>query len=108
MANVSIKRGETLTLTCTRTDSVGVPLVLTGTTVTASIKNDSGVKVTANFTVVVLDQGSNPGQFVLTVDASETILWTMKALISDVKYTTGSTVVKTSTFGITVLPAVTD
>lgn len=98
-----IEQGATFTRTITWKDSSGAGINLTGYTVAGKVKSKVSDKIELlSFTVVIANQGTNPGQFTISLSATQTA--TLPAvysadgkkqildLVYDVEATTGSTV----------------
>ena len=101
--NFTIEQGATFSKVITWKDSSGAGINLTGYTITGKIKRKtSDQSALATFTATLANQGTNPGQFTLSLSATDTAsLPTItgptaeKALLEcvyDVEATTGSTV----------------
>ena len=101
--NIEIKRGEQLVLDVTRTDAAGLPVSLTGMTITSSVaitgfSQALGVAVT----------NAAAGQFRLSAPAAQTQAWPVAALSCDVKYDAGGGAIRRSkTFKIKVAQEIT-
>jgi hypothetical protein len=101
--NFTIEQGATFSKVITWKDSSGAGINLTGYTITGKIKRKtSDQNALATFTATLANQGSNPGQFTLSLTATVTASLPSvtgptaeKALLEcvyDVEATTGSTV----------------
>ena len=104
MATINVKRGDTLSLDCTRTDSAGsvVPLSGSGAAEMTSFVNDTTISL--NYSV--LDAGA--GQFRVSAPAAETINWSLGVYHCDIEFTVGSDVQSTETFLINVTKDITN
>jgi hypothetical protein len=99
-ATLSIKQGATLQLLIAATNDNGTPLDLTNIVVSAEVRNFDGLLID---TLGITPTGIT-GQ--LSV-AQNTTVWPISQLTCDFKFVSGSTVLKSDTFIITVLPAIT-
>lgn len=71
--NFTIEQGATFSKVITWKDSTGAGINLTGYTVTGKIKRRTTDQTAlATFTATLANQGSNPGQFTLSLSATET------------------------------------
>lgn len=97
MADLVAKRGDTFTLTCTRTDSGGSAVDLTGQTITAQLRRGSSViDLTATITLAA------SGQFTLTALPTATDDWTTGRYLCDVQFVDGDDTVSTETFVVSI------
>lgn len=93
--NLQIKRGDTLSLTCTDQTAAVTEGGLTGVEIAASIAMGAGSRP---LTVDVLDVEA--GTFVLSAPASETEKWPVGALRADIKYSVGDVALRSYDFSI--------
>lgn len=93
MIAFSVKRGDTLALSCTRTDSNGDPVTLTGSGA-ATMKARRGTEIDLTYTVI----SAAAGTFRLSATAAATATWKLGVYRCDVEFTSGSTVASTETF----------
>lgn len=104
--SINFKRGDTLTIECTRRDADGTPVDLTGLTIASKVRN-GGFEDT--LTVTVVDAGA--GTFTLAQTATLTALWPISAewsdMLCDVEFVDGANVVSSETFAINVLADIT-
>lgn len=71
--NFTIEQGATFSKVITWKDSAGVGINLTGYTITGKIKRKtSDQNALATFTATLANQTTNPGQFTISLTASET------------------------------------
>lgn len=98
-----VKRGDTLTLNCTRTDSAGNPVSLSGSGA-ATMRRRNGAAISLTYTVI--DAGA--GTFRLSAPASATDDWALGVYLCDVEFTTGAVVASTETFLIKVVEDITN
>lgn len=71
--NITIEQGATFSLVCTWKDSSGVGVDLTGYTFSGSIKRRATDHVALkSFTFTIADQGESPGQFTISLTATQT------------------------------------
>lgn len=101
--NFTIEQGATFSKVITWKDSSGAGINLTGYNVTGKIKRKTSDQIAiASFTATLANQTTNPGQFTLSLTATETAALptvagstAQKVLLEcvyDVEATTGSTV----------------
>lgn len=103
MADIEIKRGDTLSLDVTRVDAADAPVNLTGMTITSQAKITG---FSANLTVTVVNAAA--GQLHLSATATATATWPVARLSADVKYDQGAGVIKRSeTFILKVVQEIT-
>jgi hypothetical protein len=95
MESRTIKRGDTLTLSCTRRNGAGVPVVLTGMTITAKVRFR-----TFQQSLVVTVTDPVTGEF--TLSSTTTSTWPVATLRCDVQFIFGSTTTSSQTFLIVV------
>lgn len=71
--NITIEQGATFSKVITWKDSTGAGINLSGYTITGKIKRRTSEQTAlATFTATLANQGTNPGQFTLSLTASET------------------------------------
>jgi hypothetical protein len=98
-----IEQGATFSRTITWQDSTGAGVNLTGYTVAGKVKAKVSDKAALySFTVAIANQGTNPGQFTISLTATQTASLPIKynadgskgelSLYYDIEATTGSTV----------------
>lgn len=102
MAYLQAKRGDTFTITGTRTDSAGDPVDLTGTTITAQMRRYDTV---INLTCDTLNAAG--GTFTLSADEAVTALWSLGQYEVDVQFVEGLDTISTETFLVTILKDIT-
>lgn len=103
MADIEIKRGDTLSLDVTRVDAAGAPVDCTGHTVTAQVKLGA---FAATLTVTAINAAL--GQFRLSATAAATATWPVARISADVKYDQGGGVIRRSeTFVLKVVQEIT-
>ena len=100
-----IKSGDTLGMTVTYTDYLGVPIDITGIAISSQVR-DGNSNLIAMFTIVKGDQIANPGQFSMT---SATSSWPINTQLEfDIKYITPvSVITHTDPVYFRVIPAIT-
>ena len=105
MTKITIKKGDTLALSCKLTEDDGTAINLTAVTITSQVRKAVGSELVANLTVVVTNAAL--GEYSLT--STDTSNWPVDTLICDIKYSFGSpSIIRTETFSIEVLKAVTE
>lgn len=97
------KRGDTFEVACVYQDENEVPISLAGITVASEIRDNTGILVATLAATVTNESG---GEFSLASTAS-TVNWPLTRLEWDIKYSFGSTVVRTETVCINVVKHVT-
>lgn len=112
--SITVKSGDTFSLSCTRVDANGAPVNLTGLTITSKVRNISGFE--DDLTVTVTNAAA--GQFSLSALPADTSLWPVSQsvdgtvfrpniLYCDVQYVTGGVTQSSETFDIVVVEDVT-
>jgi len=99
---IRAKRGDTFSLTGTRTDSAGNPVSLGGVSIAAQLRRDG---VAIDLTTSVVDAGQ--GTFRLTAPSADTETWTLGIYECDVEFTAGAVVESTETFAVQIVEDVT-
>lgn len=103
MADIEIKRGDTLSLDVTRVDASGNPVDCTGHTITAEAELGT---FSAALTVTPVNLAL--GQLRLSATATATALWPVARISADVKYDEGGGVIRRSkTFILKVVQEIT-
>ena len=107
MAQIYHKRGDTFSLTCTWTDSLGAAIDITDFTVESQVR---AVGFVDTLTVTVTD--ATNGVFTIAATATATADWPVtdslySKLFCDIQFTTGATVTSTETFQIVVVGDIT-
>lgn len=103
MADIEIKRGDTLSLDVTRVDAAGVPVDCTGMTITSEVELGA-----FSDTLTVTPVNLALGQFRLSATAAATATWPVARLSADIKYDEGGGVIQRSkTFVLKVVLEVT-
>lgn len=95
MAGFRLKRGDTWTFECIRTDSNGVPVDLTGTTIASEIVRDNIKKAL----IVTLTNPVN-GAFTLTLDSIDTSTLVKGVFFGDIEFISDGVVSSSETFDI--------
>lgn len=105
MQTFDLKVGATLSFSGIARDSSGVAIDLTGYTLTSQAR-DTGGTLAGTATITVSDQGTDPGEFTLTVPATTTDDWTAgTTVLFDLRLASGGGIVDyTETIAIRVLP----
>lgn len=104
MRTFDLKIGATLSFTGIASDSSDVPIDLTGYTLTSQARDTRGTLV-GTATISVSNQGTDPGEFTLSVPATTTDDWSEGTVLFDVRLESGGGVVDyTETVAIRVLP----
>jgi hypothetical protein len=107
MQSINFKRGDTFSLDCTRKDSGGTAINLTGYTITSSVKMGGSFSDTLTVTVT----NAAAGQFTLTKAAANTASWPISTddspLLCDVQFVLSGTVKSSETFEIDVVEDIT-
>lgn len=104
MATITAKRGDTLTISGTRTDAAGNAVSLAGVTVASEMKRNG---TTQSLTATTIDAAS--GTFRLTLDAATTATLNPGLWHSDVEFTDVSgQVISTDTFTIELVTDITN
>ena len=101
MAQIRIKRGDTLQRTLTLT-SGGAPYIPVGATIACQVKSAATRGEAPFIDSLSVASTATPGQFLLTATAAQTALWPLGVLVSDVQFTIGATVKSTETFTVSV------
>lgn len=71
--NLTIEQGATFSRTITWTDSTGAGVNLTGYTIQGKIKRKTSDQIALlSFTSTLANQGTNPGQFTISLTAAQT------------------------------------
>lgn len=91
MADIEIKRGDTLSLDVTRLDASGNPVDCTGMTITSEVE----LGAFAN-PLTVTPVNLAVGQYNLSATAAATALWPVARLSADVRYDEGGGVIRRS------------
>lgn len=107
MGNLYHKTGDTLSLTCTYTDSSGNPINITSYTIASKVK-----AVGFEDTITVTKTNAANGVFTLSATATDTASWPVTVSIAsrlfcDVQFTSGSVVQSSETFQIIVVQDIT-
>lgn len=106
LQSIDFKRGDTLSLSCARKDSLGAAVNLTGVTITSSVKVGA---FTDTLTVTVTDAVN--GLFTLTRAAASTALWPVSSdasvMYCDVQFVGGGVTRSSETFIINVVEDIT-
>jgi hypothetical protein len=100
------KAGATLSFSGVSRTSAGTPINLTGYTVTSQFRAGNALTLAGTATVTLADQGTDPGEFTLSVPASTTVDWTGN-VVFDLRFSIGSTVIHTETVLVEVVPRIT-
>ena len=107
MQSINFKRGDTFSLDCTRKDSGGTAINLTGYTITSSVK--MGGSFSDTLTVTVTDAAA--GQFTLTKAAASTASWPISSedstVLCDVQFVLAGVIKSSETFSIYVVEDIT-
>jgi hypothetical protein len=74
MSTMQHKRGDAFEPECTEM-AAGVPVNLTGYTVTSQIRTRAGDELVDTATVTLADQTTDPGKFTVEVAKARTALW---------------------------------
>lgn len=102
--SIVAKRGDTFTLTCTRTDSAGSAVDLSGVTIGAEMRLGA---TTITPTATITDAAA--GEFKLTATAATAETWTVGAYKCDIEFTDiGGNVISTETFYVVIDPDITN
>lgn len=106
MKTINFKRGDTLAIACTRKNSVGAPVNITGMTILSKVRNGA---FEDSLVVNVTDAAA--GEFTLSRSAANTAAWPLTAdgsiMRCDVEFTDGSNVNSSETFAINVIEDIT-
>jgi hypothetical protein len=106
MQSINFKRGDTLSISCTRKDSSGSAINLAGYTITSSVKMGA---FTDTLTVTVTNAAA--GEFTLTKAAANTASWPLSSgtspMLCDVQFVVGGTTKSSETFEISVAEDIT-
>jgi hypothetical protein len=107
MQEVLQKVGDSLSWALTlKDDLTGVPINLTGSTVSAQLRGLNG-ELLATPVLVILDQGTSPGQFTLTVADGNIFRTAPKSLFCDIQFVTGGLTESSEMFKVKLLPDIT-
>ena len=102
MANITVKRGDSFSRTCTYKRD-GAAYDLTGCTIVSQIRNVSGVLVDTLVTTLLTQSGATLGQFTLTRSYTLTAAWAIGTHRFDIQYTfPDSTRISSGTVNLTV------
>jgi hypothetical protein len=99
---IEVKRGDSFSLFCTRTDADGDAVNLTGVTVTSQMRYRSEL---IDLTPTIVSAAA--GTFTLTADAAATESWAVVDYDCNVQFSSGGQVVSTATFQVRILEDVT-
>lgn len=84
-----------------------VPVDLTNITISCQFRKEDGTLVIAP-TIAKLNQGTNPGKYIISVNAATTSTFALGKLKADIQYTDVSGfVVSTETFSINIIQDIT-
>lgn len=75
--NLTHKQGATFEYAGVVSDSTYTPISLTGYTITAQFRDEYGT-LEGTATITLADQGTDPGEFTLSVAAADTVGWPAK------------------------------
>ena len=107
LKSINFKRGDTFSLECTRKDSSGVPINLTGYTITSTAK--VGTSFSDVLTVTIINAAA--GIFTLTETATNTAAWPISSdasiMYCDVQFVLSGVVKSSETFVINVIEDIT-
>lgn len=107
MQEVQQKVGDSLSWHLTLIDDLtSLPINLTGGTVTAELRGLNG-ELLATPVLVVLNQGTNPGEFTMTVTDGNIFRTAPKSLFCDIQFITGGLTTSSEIFKIKLLPDIT-
>lgn len=99
-----LKRGDTVLLAFEAKTDEGLPLDLTGYTVTSQVRSPQGALVDG-LDVVIVDAPA--GELTLGVTAAATAAWPLGKLVCDLRLDLAGDVVHSETFEVIVIEAVT-
>jgi hypothetical protein len=107
MADISHKKGDTLSYACSWKDSSGVAINLTGYTLACQVRATNFVD-----TLTTTVTSAVNGLFTLSATATQTATWpvtdgSLSRLFCDVQFTVGAVVVSTETFQIVIVQDIT-
>lgn len=100
MTEINIKRGDTLYLVCTYTDSNDVPVDLTNVTIESKVMNSVKIHY-LDLVVTKLNQTTDVGKFTITKNPAHTL--DVGKYFWDIQYTENGLVQSTETMVLNVL-----
>lgn len=107
LKSINFKRGDTFSLLCTRQDSAGAPVNLTGYTITSTAR--VGTSFSDILTVTITSAAA--GQFTLSETAANTANWPISSdasiMYCDVQFVFSGVVKSSETFIINVIEDIT-
>ena len=106
MADITIKRGDTLIADCTYRNAAGVPVNLTtaGITVKSQARSEDGMS-RSDLEVIYQNQVTRPGEFRLRADTKE---WTAGAKLTwDIRYFRGADTFASRTLTVALVEPIT-
>ena len=107
MEEIQQKVGDSLQWFVTlKDDLTGVPVNLTGTTVTAQLRGLNG-ELCATPTLVVSNQGTNPGEFTMTVTDGSVFRTAPQPLFCDIQFVTAGLITSSEIFKVKLVPDIT-
>ena len=101
MAQIRIKRGDTLQRTVTLTQA-GLPYTPAGGSLACQVRSPNARGSVGFVDAMAVTATATPGEFLMTATAVQTALWPIGVLVSDVQITIGETVTSTETFTVVV------
>lgn len=107
MQEIQQKVGDSLQWFCTlKDDLTGVAVNLTGTTVLAQFRGLNGTLLSTPV-IVVSNQGTNPGEFSMTVTDGSIFRTAPQPLFCDIQFTTAGLITSSETFKISLVQDIT-
>lgn len=98
MQSLGQKVGDSLSWLCTlKDDLTGVPVNLTGGTLKSQLRGLDGTLL-ATPTIVVSNQGTNPGEFSMTIVDGEVFRTAPVPLFCDIQFTLAGLITSSDTF----------
>lgn len=109
MSNLTVKKGDTFSVLCQRTNESGTPLSISGLTITSSVRSTGGFSAALSTAVV----NASLGQFTIGATSGQTSTWPVyqsmdgtvakgNILYCDVQYSSAGVIESTETFQILV------
>jgi hypothetical protein len=110
MLSITHKSGDTLSISCTWTDSTGLPMDLAGYTIACQVRDSTYTDFVDDLTTSVVSAPA--GTFVISASASATALWPLTSgqynrTYCDVQFSKNGVVTSSDTFEVIVVKDIT-
>lgn len=102
----SLKTGDSFILSCTLMDDLGTPLPLDGIVIKSQLQSLDGVYV-YDLDVVIMDQSTDIGIFILSATSEATALWEPGTYLMDIEQRVGSEASSSATVMLAVISDIT-